>query len=513
MQRRDLLVTLAGVAPFVAVWIAKVVVRPRPFWAAYADPEMFFFYDGLRLLHGDPPVNIDHPGTPIQLLAAAMARLMDPTPLAVDRYRVAMYIATALLTLAGTLFLVRGRLLRPLPAPLQIAVLWTFWLAPAALRQAAIASPEVIELPFAALAMTALAAYAEERSRRAAMWLGAAIGALIGVKFVFGTWLLAAGLAALLAGGRTLRERALDAVTIGLSAIAGFALATAAAAARWPDMVAWVVALLTHSRWYGEGTVAPPSAGDLLRSLMTAAMAAKVWHLWLLLALAMLVAAWWRRRELALIAIFCLTATILNFAAAAKGLVPTAAQGFGDIRYRYLLPAALAAVIALAFACRVATSRAAQAVLLVVAGLLAIKATVAEVRTHAGIVALAEEQRAALDRVLAPLRRPGLTVVYAYAPAPSFALRFPTYDRRFMMTAVLETRAAGSGGPAFNAGFLRAIERRYPDEGHFFAHLISLPAGRTQWDLFVRRENDAEAAAAAPGMIVGRAAGYVVVRR
>jgi hypothetical protein len=510
ITRRDAAAAAAGLAPFAVTWIAKVIARPRPFWVQYADPEMFFFYDGLRLLRGVPPANIDHPGTPMQILAAIVAAITGATPLVVDRYRVAMYAATALLTVSATLFLVRSRLLRELSLPLQIAALWTFWLAPAALRYISIASPEAIEFPFAALAAAAFVRFNNDRRTRNALLAGAAIGAAAGVKFVFLSWLLAAGFAVIVAAGN---RRLTNAFAIGASAAGGFAIATCAAAARWPDMFRWVFSVLSRSRWYGEPAAAPPPRGESLHNVFVAVNAAKTWHLCLLVALALLVAAWWRNRELALIAVFCLTAVALNFAASAKGLVPSAAEGFGDIRYRYLLPSAVVAVIAIATAFRSAPPRAAQFGILIVAALAVAKAGVAEIRTHNQIIVKEVAERAAIDAAVAPLRQPGDVVVYAYAPEPSFALRFPTYDRRFMHLSVVAGDATITTRPAFNREFLGMIEKRYRCDGHFFGGIVSLPSGRTSWDLFVYRENNAEEAAAAPGTIVARGGGYVVVSR
>jgi hypothetical protein len=511
-MRRDLLVTAIGAIPFIGVWLMKVIIHPRPFWAHYADPEMFFFYDGLRLHNGWPPANIDHPGTPIQLLAAAVISLTGPHPLLVDRYRLGMYIVTGLLTIVALLLLVRSGVLRDVPPLLQIVALWSLWLAPASLRHLAIASPESIELPFAVLAMMAIVAFARDPTRRKAALCGAAIGACIGVKFVFLAWLLAAGLAALIAGGATLRTRISNAFVIGASSIAGFAAATCAAAARWPDMFRWVLSLATHSRWYGTGPIAYTNPLVYIHTFAVAIGSAKTWHLWLFAALAAMLVRWLRNRREAFLPLFCLAAVIVNYAMAAKGLLPTADRSYGDIPYRYLLPVAFVALIAFADAChKRAPARSLQIAIAIVVAVLVFKAAAGEVKATDAILADERRARANIDSAIAAHRRPGDVVIYGECPEPSFALRFPTYDRRFLMEAVARSNSADVG-PVFNESFLRMVEQRYPDEGHYYANVISLPTGHHDWDLMAISKGIWPSSPAAGDVVVARPPGFVIVR-
>src|SRR5205823_6482385 len=134
----SLLSPIAGLLPFLVVFIVKTFVRWRPFWGEYADPELYFFFDALRVHNGVAPANIDHPGTPVQLLGAIVISATGATPLTVDRYRIASYILIALITLA-TAFLLDRILARDLTPMQRIVTLWLFWVSPAALRYVDIA--------------------------------------------------------------------------------------------------------------------------------------------------------------------------------------------------------------------------------------------------------------------------------------------------------------------------------------------------------------------------------------
>ena len=57
----------------------KLLLRPRPFWVHYYDPEVIYFIQGLHLLRGEVPTNIDHPGTPLQLLSALLGAITGPS--------------------------------------------------------------------------------------------------------------------------------------------------------------------------------------------------------------------------------------------------------------------------------------------------------------------------------------------------------------------------------------------------------------------------------------------------
>ena len=77
----------AAALPLLADSIYRVVIHPRPFWMHFYDPETIYFYQSLRLLGGHAPLNVDHPGTPVQLLGAVIALFTGRSPLQFDAFR------------------------------------------------------------------------------------------------------------------------------------------------------------------------------------------------------------------------------------------------------------------------------------------------------------------------------------------------------------------------------------------------------------------------------------------
>ncbi|HET9767843.1 MAG TPA: hypothetical protein VFS60_13390, partial [Thermoanaerobaculia bacterium] len=88
---RDLVVLIAAFLPAVGAAVLKVFVEPRPFWVYFYDPETFYFHDGLRILTGRAPLDFTNPGTPLQLVSAAIAALTGTSPDDFDRFRVTAY--------------------------------------------------------------------------------------------------------------------------------------------------------------------------------------------------------------------------------------------------------------------------------------------------------------------------------------------------------------------------------------------------------------------------------------
>src|SRR5207253_10211680 len=122
----------------------------RPFWIYFYDPETIYFYDGMRIARGLVPAHADNPGTPLQMISAAIVALTGRTPL---RYEAFLAVAHAVIVIAvflGMLLLLEG-LLRGVAPLAQLAVLWTFWLAPKAVERDAIWSPEAFYLLFGAI--------------------------------------------------------------------------------------------------------------------------------------------------------------------------------------------------------------------------------------------------------------------------------------------------------------------------------------------------------------------------
>lgn len=465
---------IAAIAPAAVVWVEKVVLHPRPVAVAYADPEVYFFYDSLRLVLGTAPHNVDHPGTPVQLLGAIVLRFTGATPLAIEAYRNAMYTIALALNALAVLFLLRTLLRRATPLG-AIAAIWTFWICPAAVRHVAIWSPEAIYFLVAGLAAAALHAYVSERSPARAAWLGAAIGLCIATKFVFVAWAVAA-VAILLPRWKDI------AAFIG-GAGAAFVIATLPAITRYDAMFRWLVALATRRDWYGR-TQPAAATGSVAADLASAVMHAKAWHLWI--AIAVIAAFLLGRRAIVLFGVIAIAA---NYAMAAKGIVPKAVDSFGDIRYRYVLPAAAAAMLLIAEACR--NRRTPRLLLLGAAGILVIKASSSEIRTHRTIVAEGAEHRAAIETAVKRFAPPGAVIVYDGAEVPSYALRAHTYG---------EER------------FLRMVEQGYPHDAHMYDFITYLPHGAARWDLFVIRPSMLPRSPAKDGIVIGEAGGHLLVR-
>src|SRR6185503_7917969 len=112
-------------------------------------------------------------------------------------------------------------------------------------------------------------------------------------------------------------------------------------------------------------------------------------------------------------------------------------------------------------------TRALQIVVAVLMAAAVGKAAINEVRFTNLFIANDRDLRENIDRAVAANRRPGDVVVYGYSPEPVFALRFPTYDRRFLMQEVAHANVADVGA-VYNETFLRMIEEGYPDEGHYY---------------------------------------------
>lgn len=479
---------VAAMAPMLAVWIEKVIRLPRPVAAGYADPEVYFFYDALRLAFGEAPRNVDHPGTPVQLLGALAAWFTGRTPLAVDAYRTAMYSQALLLTAAGVIILMRT-LLREVHPLAQVAVIWSFWICPAAMRHVAIWSPEAMFFFVAALALAAFHAYFTGPSARRAAWLGAAIGLCIAVKFVFLSWAIAA--AAVIIGSKRVRHAAL----MLASTAAGFVIATLPAITRYDAMFRWVAALVTRRDWYGR---AQPAGGNVLGDpagdLVTAVMHAKAWHAWIVVAFLLLLLVP-KRGDAAMRAafVFAAIAIAVNYAMAAKGIVPKAVDFYGDIRYRYVLPSAAAALLVVAEACRSPRMQRTGAALLLflASGVLVAKSALSEVRTHRALVAESLANRTAIEEAVGRVAGPEDVIVYDGADLPSYALRAHTYG---------EER------------FLRMVEEQWPHDGHMYDGRTYLPDGASHWDLFVIRPEFLARSPARGGVVVEKAAGHLLVK-
>lgn len=487
--RLDALCLATALLPVLASATWKAFLRPRPFWAFFYDPESFYFHDGLRLLAGRMPLDVTHPGTPVQALSALLSLTTGATaatPEAFDRFRAAAYCAAWGLQVLGAVALLRTVLAR-VPVPLRIAALATYFVAARSLAYETVWSPEILYFPAGALALAALWwALQRDFDFRSSVGAGATVGLACAVKFLFLPWLFAAALTAFVSGGRrTGRVRAATGTLLG--AALAFLAATSPAAGRWPDMLSWVARLASRSGQYGDSPRALPSFSTLLGNLWTLLAAAKGWYLWLLLAAA---GAWLairhtgdadlgrdeERRRLRALAFFAATAIALGHLLVLRG--PSA---------HYLLPAAMAGVGLVAVAAHAPELRRHTwlrwAGLLLVAALLG-KHVEGDVRTHLARNEMAEHARTAITTAVArhaPSTRSPV-VVYGYStPMPSLALRYFATDPRL----------------------LRRVELLFPGEGHLGPKdRLVLPTGTRDWDVMVLAARDRQRVAASLGAIV-----------
>ncbi len=431
-------VIVFGVVPLLIDWIYRVVLRPRPFWAFDYDPEMIYVQEGLRIFSGHAPVNIDNPGIPVQFLTAAIEWGVGRSPERVDAIRLSGYVL-GLLFAIGAAVLLERTLFRESPAPLAIAGLWTFFMAPAALEYQVIWSPEILYFAIGALTLAALS------SRKHAILIGLSVGLCIATKFVFLAWMPAV-VAAVAVERRRVRDVSLAAGGIAL----GFIAATLPAADRYRDMGRWLWGMATHSGWYGRGPAELPHLRLTLIGYWEIAIACKAWLLWCAIVVGLLLLA--RRRDRGLIAFGCvaITGSVLMAMRTPTG--------------RYFLPGALG-VVALLGAVREIQPRLAAFVFTIGLGVVG-WTVVDDCRAHDRLIAEQRSLREEIDRSVARIRRPGDVVVFGWrTPEPSFALRFLAFDREW----IAET------------------ERLYPSEGHFNEdrRQFHLPAGAARWDVLV----------------------------
>ncbi|HEV7239718.1 MAG TPA: hypothetical protein VGQ36_10790 [Thermoanaerobaculia bacterium] len=437
LLRRPFVVAL-GALPLLVDWIYRAVLHPRPFWAFLYDPEMIYVQEGLRLLSGHAPDNIHNPGAPVQVATAAIELFVGRLPESIDAIRLCGYVVALLLSF-GAAVLLEGTLFKETPAPLAIAGLWTFFMAPQALEYGTIWSPEILFFAVGTLTLAALS------SRKTPVLVGLSVGLCIATKFVFLAWVPAL-LAVIVVERRRIRDVALGAVGI----ILGFIAATLPAAGRYHEMAKWLWGITTHSGWYGRGPAELPSLYLTLAGYWNIAIAGKAWLLWCAIVVGLLLLA--RRRDRGLI-VFGSVSIVFSILMAVR--TPTG---------RYLLPGALG-IVALVGAVREIRPRLA-AVAFVLALAVVGSAVVSDCRSHDRLIAEQSALRAEIDRAVTRVRKPGDIVVFGWrTPQPSFALRFLAFEKNW----IAET------------------ERLYPHEGHFDvdARRFHLPAGATRWNVLV----------------------------
>ena len=435
-RRSRNLTAAVALFPIVAQWVWKVFLRPRPFWAHYYDPETSYFYEGLRILEGQSPFNVDNPGTPVQLVSALISLFLGTSPLTYPAFIVVAHAFGLALSVFGAFFLVHT-LLRDAPAAIAVAAIWTWFLSPQALEYQLVWSPEMFYFGLGSVALVAIARALDADEAKRDLVAGAAIGLLIATKFVFVAWLAALCLTLFSV------RRALIAAS---GAMGAFVLVTAVAWPRYPAMLAWLLKLATSSGMHGRGERGLPQLSEVFSGYAHTILTSKGWMLWLAVVVVCGVLAYRRGAR-----------RIVVFAALASALV--AGMAMRAPAFRYLMPIVLCAVLV------IAVTRWRPAILCLLAGLLLAKATARDVSDHRTRIDTLVALRAQVERVLPP----GVIVYGWRFSTPSFALR---------INAKTEAQR-------------NAIAARYPRQGHFndWTREVFLPPGAREWDALVIDES------------------------
>ncbi len=154
---RGPLIGLGLVAALVtAVWLVKIVLFPRPYWAlTYGDGEMVFFFNSLLVAEGRRPAEVFHPATPILLAGGLVARLWRH-PLDTIQGYLLFWNAFGLLAALLGMALFTLTMLRGATAAVVAATLLVYWLHPSALGYLTIWSSYQLHLLLVVAALLAL---------------------------------------------------------------------------------------------------------------------------------------------------------------------------------------------------------------------------------------------------------------------------------------------------------------------------------------------------------------------
>lgn len=466
--------------PLLIDWLYKAVIRPRPFWAFYYDPETIYLYDGLRLLRGQTPVNTDNPATVVQLLSAAILAPLAHTPFVIDTFRSAAYVVALALNAAAVYLLMRT-VLRDTPELVRIAAVWGFLAFPAVLEYNTVWSPDTLYLAVGSVGLAAAWAYFGGPTARTAAAFGAAAGFCIALKFTFLVWIVA-----MLASFAVMKAWRHAAIAFAACA-GGFVLTTSPVITRYPVMFRLIIRMFLHRGAYGsaaETSIATPS--EIAAGVARFVTVFWAWHLWAALVIASTIVLLLRRRldrsRLAL-TVFALVAFVLPYIAASRQISP-----------RYVIPAGLATILLVGIvAAEMPLVRLHQLVALLFATAVLGVMWRIDVMTHDLRNENAARLNAAVQFVIGTRGGHDPVVVYSWRfPAPAYALRILAPDE----------------------DFLRQIEQRFPREGDYSPlSKMRLPSGASRWDLFVIAPVDLAASPAAGGVLVARVGDFLVMRR
>lgn len=455
-------------APLIGLVAYKAVVAPRPFWAWLYDPEAIYFSSGNELLHGMVPSNTDNPGTPVQVLSAAILLLTGNHPARFDAFRLCGY-GVGMLAMIGAMSLMQRTLLWELPASLQVAAMWIFFLAPTALERLTIWSPELFYLPVGAVLIAALWHCASTPSTWRAFAVGMALGLGCAVKLTFLAFVPAVVLALLLLESSR-RFGGLQRCAASLAGMCvGFVTMTLPVVAAYPRMLSWA-GRFAAAGYEGVETGAAPWE-LLFTNLPPAILHAKPWYLLILLGTGAVVAGLMSsgsmatrptRRQVGCLGVFAVVSIVFVHLLA-----------YRTESYRYLLPGGIGGVVLFALAVRTSafSRRAVQWTATAAIAALLGKQMLLDLEVHQAVCQGATVARERIDAAIQARAKENPVVVYSWrAPVPSFALRI--MDGRRLMTEQVETM--------------------YPNDGHYnpWNRHVALPRLAHDWDAIVLSRED-----------------------
>ncbi len=277
-----------------------------PFWQSFnLDPDYYYLLNGLRMVEGLPPTDLSHPGTPVQVLIAAVIKALHPLSSAeaiVDAVLrdaegtlvaattvIYVLVGLALWWMGRSIFLVTGALLPALlaqTAPLLSRIIPKFGIHP---------KPEPFLIIAVALLVAALMPLLRPREDRdwdrAAALAGIAMALGVACKVHFAVL----GVVPLL-----LLDRRRFLIYVGIGAVA-LVVFVAPAIPSWDIWVDWIERMVLHSGAYGEGEATVINTQRYPRAVLKLFSSKLVFSLAILLALGLL-AAYFRLRRRGLMA-------------------------------------------------------------------------------------------------------------------------------------------------------------------------------------------------------------------
>lgn len=299
MSRRDSL----------SLWVlpilfALVLVAMRqagtPFWQAWnLDPSYYYLLNGLRVVEGLAPTDVSHPGTPIQVLIAAVIRVMHPglsTDGVVDAVLadpeshlfaassvIYVLVAGALWAMGRSIFSATGLLgpaLLAQSAPFLSRIIPKFGLHP---------KPEAFIV--IAVALLAAIAFQMVRSGRATDRQAALAGVVMGLGIACKVHFAVLGVVPLL-----LMDRRRFLIYAGIS-VAAFFVFVAPAIPSWEIWIGWMKRMVLGTGAYGEGaqTIIDPSRYP--RAIFKLLVSGKVFFTVTLVASLVMLVAYFRLRR------------------------------------------------------------------------------------------------------------------------------------------------------------------------------------------------------------------------